>query len=42
MEVSSVQHHTKWNKFLHGEGSSVSCFYMLISEDGVGFFFPFI
>lgn len=39
MEVSSVQHLTKWHK-RHEAGSSVSCFYMLLSEDAVVFFFP--
>lgn len=37
MEVSSVQHLTKWHK-RHEAGSSVSCFYMLLSEDAVVFF----
>lgn len=32
MEVSCVQHCTEWE-----QGSSASCFYVLLSEDVVGF-----
>lgn len=35
MEVSSEQQCTEWE-----QGSSVSCFYVLLSEDAVVFFSP--